>query len=186
MWERFNLYLIWYRQVNKWNVSDGHDTMLKLKVVFAQPSQVREKGHWILIKLIPTHTHSHIMFNPIQSPSCKSSETWKMSTLKIRKRMGKTFQNEITSEIDWNSFFSFLSSSESFHKHPMEIDLTQACVGELNTTIRGDINWPIIYGIGVNTRTGEIFPATFPDKGPDIHLRFVCWLHSMFSFTVAN
>ncbi|XP_052567450.1 protein N-terminal asparagine amidohydrolase-like, partial [Culex pipiens pallens] len=59
----------------------------------------------------------------------------------------------------------------SFHKHPLEIDLTQACVGELNTILRGDINWPIIYGIGVNVKTGEIFPATFPDKGPDLQLR---------------
>lgn len=55
----------------------------------------------------------------------------------------------------------------------MEIDLTQACVGELNTTMRGDLNWPIVYGVGVNTRSGEIFPATFPDKGPDIQLRYV-------------
>ena len=61
--------------------------------------------------------------------------------------------------------------AESFHKHPMEIDLTQACVGELNTILRGDINWPIIYGIGVNTKSGEIYPATFPEKGPDIQLR---------------
>lgn len=71
------------------------------------------------------------------------------------------------------SFFSsLLTHSETFHKHPMEIDLTQACVGELNTTVRGgDTNWPIVYGVGVNTRSGEIFPATFPDKGPDIQLR---------------
>lgn len=48
---------------------------------------------------------------------------------------------------------------ESFHKHPMEIDLTQACIGEVNTILRGDTNWPIIYGIGVNTKTGEIFPG---------------------------
>lgn len=59
----------------------------------------------------------------------------------------------------------------SFHKHPMEIDLTLACVGELNTTIRGGIHWPIIYGVGVNTKSGEIFPANFPDKGPDQALR---------------
>lgn len=50
-------------------------------------------------------------------------------------------------------------SLESFHKHPMEIDLTQACIGEVNTILRGDTNWPIIYGIGVNTKTGEIFPG---------------------------
>lgn len=53
----------------------------------------------------------------------------------------------------------------------MEIDLTQACVGELNTILRGETNWPIIYGVGVNIKTGEIFPAAFPDKGPDLQLR---------------
>lgn len=53
----------------------------------------------------------------------------------------------------------------------MEIDLTQACVGELNTILRGETNWPIIYGVGVNIKTGEIFPASFPDKGPDLQLR---------------
>lgn len=62
-------------------------------------------------------------------------------------------------------------SIESFHKLPMEIDLTQACVGELNTILRGETNWPIIYGVGVNIKTGEIFPASFPDKGPDLQLR---------------
>lgn len=61
--------------------------------------------------------------------------------------------------------------TESFHKHPLEIDLTQACVVELNTILRNEINWPIVYGVGVNIRTGEIFPATFPDKGPEVALR---------------
>lgn len=37
--------------------------------------------------------------------------------------------------------------------------------------MRGEINWPIIYGIGFNIKTGEIFPATYPDKGPDLQLR---------------
>lgn len=41
----------------------------------------------------------------------------------------------------------------------------------MNTIIRGDINWPIIYGVGFNIKTGEIFPATYPDKGPDLQLR---------------
>lgn len=73
-------------------------------------------------------------------------------------------------------FFSFSNKQqrekiESFHKLPMEIDLTQACVGELNTILRGETNWPIIYGVGVNIKTGEIFPASFPDKGPDLQLR---------------
>lgn len=61
--------------------------------------------------------------------------------------------------------------SAAFHKQPVEIDLTLCCVGELNTTVRGGIHWPVIYGIGLNVKTGEIFPATFPDKGPDQALR---------------
>ncbi|XP_037951967.1 protein N-terminal asparagine amidohydrolase-like, partial [Teleopsis dalmanni] len=65
----------------------------------------------------------------------------------------------------------FYSIMQSFHKHHLEIDLTQACVGDLNTIVRGDINFPIIYGVGVNINTGEIFPATFPERGPDRQLR---------------
>ncbi|XP_017839964.1 protein N-terminal asparagine amidohydrolase isoform X2 [Drosophila busckii] len=65
----------------------------------------------------------------------------------------------------------FYSIMQSFHKHHLEIDLTQACVGELNTMLRGEINCPIIYGVGVNIKTGEIFPASFADRGPDRQLR---------------
>lgn len=65
----------------------------------------------------------------------------------------------------------FYNIMHAFHRQIMEIDLTMACVGELNTTIRAGIHWPILYGIGVNVKTGEIFPATFPDKGPDVALR---------------
>ena len=46
-----------------------------------------------------------------------------------------------------------------------------ACICHLNNSLRGGINWPVIYGIGVNVKTGELFPATFTDKGPDIPLR---------------
>ncbi|ENN76949.1 hypothetical protein D910_07082 [Dendroctonus ponderosae] len=65
----------------------------------------------------------------------------------------------------------FINLMTSFHKQPMEIDLTLACIGQLNTTIRGGISWPLIYGVGINIKTGEIFPATFPDKGPESSLR---------------
>lgn len=34
----------------------------------------------------------------------------------------------------------------------------------------------MIYGVGVNVKTGEIFPATFPDKGPDQALRCARYL----------
>jgi len=64
-----------------------------------------------------------------------------------------------------------LSLLHAFHKQPVEIDLLTCCVCEMNSTNRGGIHWPAIYGIGVNVKTGEIFPANFPDKGPEIPLR---------------
>uniref|UniRef100_A0A8D0FG69 N-terminal asparagine amidase n=1 Tax=Strix occidentalis caurina TaxID=311401 RepID=A0A8D0FG69_STROC len=42
---------------------------------------------------------------------------------------------------------------------------------ELNDREEKDIHFPIIYGIAVNVKTAEIFPATFPEKGPDEDLR---------------
>ncbi|XP_046660426.1 protein N-terminal asparagine amidohydrolase isoform X2 [Homalodisca vitripennis] len=65
----------------------------------------------------------------------------------------------------------FYSLMHSFHKQVIEIDLVLACIGELNTIVRNGVHWPILYGAGVNVKTGEIFPATFPDKGPEQALR---------------
>lgn len=65
----------------------------------------------------------------------------------------------------------FYSIIQAFQRHPVEIDLTLCCVGELNTTVQNNINWPILYGIGINTKSGVIFPAKFTDKGPEIDLR---------------
>ena len=77
------------------------------------------------------------------------------------------------------AFFFFETKSifiAVFHKHPMEIDLILACVGDLNTTMHCGILWPVIGGIGINVKTGELFPATFPDKGPDRPLRCARYL----------
>lgn len=65
----------------------------------------------------------------------------------------------------------FFNLMHAFQKQPIEIDLTMACIGELNTTVRSGRQWPILFGAGVNVKTGEIFPATFPDKGPEQALR---------------
>lgn len=59
----------------------------------------------------------------------------------------------------------------ALHKQPVNLHLVTACVCELNNVLRGNLNWPTIYGIGVNIKSGEIFPATFPDKGPELPLR---------------
>ncbi|CAM1318695.1 NTAN1 (predicted) [Pycnogonum litorale] len=57
------------------------------------------------------------------------------------------------------------------HKLPAEIHLVTMCTCEMNNTMRGSVHYPVIYGIGVNLSSGEIFSATFPDKGPDLPLR---------------
>lgn len=41
----------------------------------------------------------------------------------------------------------------------------------MNNTVRGGVNLPIVTGIAVYVKTGEIFPASFVDKGPDVPLR---------------
>lgn len=156
----------------RWNSSRTREktTMLKLKMSIFTPSTTCERT----LNINQTDLLLLLSFNHMQILKCE-----KCARFPPEIEYMETLWREIIM-IGKFSHFSSLSP-ESFHKHPMEIDLTQACVGELNTTIRGEINWPIIYGIGVNTRTGEIFPATFPDKGPDIHLRFASIAYILFS-----
>ena len=58
------------------------------------------------------------------------------------------------------------------HKNRIEMDLETCCIGDLCTLHRNGIAWPIVYGIGVNVKTGDIFPAQFTDKGPDMDIRY--------------
>uniref|UniRef100_A0A670JSG7 N-terminal asparagine amidase n=1 Tax=Podarcis muralis TaxID=64176 RepID=A0A670JSG7_PODMU len=44
-------------------------------------------------------------------------------------------------------------------------------ITELNDRQEKGKHLPFIYGIAANVKTGEIFHATFPDKGPDVDLR---------------
>lgn len=64
-----------------------------------------------------------------------------------------------------------LSLLNAFQKSPYEVDLVTCCLGDLNTIVRAGMAWPVVYGLGVNTETGQLFPATFPDKGPELSLR---------------
>ncbi|XP_049874609.1 protein N-terminal asparagine amidohydrolase isoform X2 [Pectinophora gossypiella] len=59
----------------------------------------------------------------------------------------------------------------SFHRLTVEIDLTLACCCELNTALGGGSPAPLVTGVGVDIRAGDLFPATFPDKGPELPLR---------------
>ena len=62
--------------------------------------------------------------------------------------------------------------AEMMHKNRIEMDLETCCIGDLCTLHRNGIAWPIVYGIGVNVKTGDIFPAQFTDKGPDMDIRY--------------
>ncbi|CAL1535604.1 unnamed protein product [Lymnaea stagnalis] len=56
-------------------------------------------------------------------------------------------------------------------KSPHAIHLVTACITHHNTVYRNKIPFPVVYGLAVNVKTGELHPASFPDKGPDIPLR---------------
>lgn len=71
----------------------------------------------------------------------------------------------------FSSIFSFFLT-EMLHKNRCDLDLETCCIGDLCTLNRNGIAWPIIYGIGVNVKTGEIFPAQFSEKGPDMDIRY--------------
>nr|XP_054499491.1 protein N-terminal asparagine amidohydrolase isoform X3 [Agelaius phoeniceus] len=64
-----------------------------------------------------------------------------------------------------------LRHTGAFDLQPEDVHLVTFCVTELNDREEQDIHFPIIYGIAVNVKTAEIFPATFPVKGPDEDLR---------------
>jgi len=60
-------------------------------------------------------------------------------------------------------------SAIHYHKRYFGIDIF--CVGEMATEMRDDIRLPKISGVGIDTKSGDIFPAVFSDKGPDMDLR---------------
>ncbi|XP_060774888.1 protein N-terminal asparagine amidohydrolase [Neoarius graeffei] len=59
----------------------------------------------------------------------------------------------------------------AFQKQKEEIHLETCCITDMNDVVTDGIHRPIIYGIGVNVKTGEVFPAAFPHKGPAEDLR---------------
>ena len=59
---------------------------------------------------------------------------------------------------------SLISQSEHLH-------LQTACITDQNNTIKDGINFPVIYGLAVDVKSGRIYPASFPDQGPDTSLR---------------
>ncbi|XP_054856629.1 protein N-terminal asparagine amidohydrolase-like [Eublepharis macularius] len=59
----------------------------------------------------------------------------------------------------------------AFDRLQDDIHLVTFCVTELNDRQEKGNHFPYIYGIAANVKTGEIFHAFFPDKGPEEDLR---------------
>ncbi|OCT64075.1 N-terminal asparagine amidase L homeolog isoform X1 [Xenopus laevis] len=75
--------------------------------------------------------------------------------------------------IDSKQYSQTLSSElfSAFDNVLDEVHLLTCCVSELNDKEEDGIHYPIIYGIAVNVKTGQIFKATLQNRGPDEDLR---------------
>ncbi|XP_072124938.1 protein N-terminal asparagine amidohydrolase isoform X1 [Mobula birostris] len=60
---------------------------------------------------------------------------------------------------------------EALNSQSEKIHLETYCVTELNDVKQQNTHWPVIYGIAVDVKTGDIFQATFPERGPDEDIR---------------
>ncbi|XP_062244898.1 protein N-terminal asparagine amidohydrolase isoform X2 [Platichthys flesus] len=59
----------------------------------------------------------------------------------------------------------------AFHKQKEDIHLETCCITEMNDVVVDGNHRPIVYGIGVNVKTGDLFPSSFSHKGPAEELR---------------
>ncbi|XP_057700365.1 protein N-terminal asparagine amidohydrolase [Corythoichthys intestinalis] len=59
----------------------------------------------------------------------------------------------------------------AFHQLKDDIHLETCCITEMNDVVINAVHRPAVYGVGVNVKTGKVFPAAFPCKGPAEDLR---------------
>ncbi|KAM9817755.1 protein N-terminal asparagine amidohydrolase isoform X1 [Syngnathus typhle] len=59
----------------------------------------------------------------------------------------------------------------AFQQLPDDIHLQTCCITEMNDIVINAVHRPAVYGVGVNVKTGKVFPANFPYKGPAEDLR---------------
>ncbi|XP_077131230.1 protein N-terminal asparagine amidohydrolase isoform X1 [Ranitomeya variabilis] len=60
---------------------------------------------------------------------------------------------------------------KAFHQQAEDVHLVTLCVTDINDRKEDGIHLPIIYGLAVNVKTGEICKAKFEDRQPDEDLR---------------
>ncbi|XP_026158650.1 protein N-terminal asparagine amidohydrolase [Mastacembelus armatus] len=59
----------------------------------------------------------------------------------------------------------------AFQNQTEDVHLETCCITEMNDTVVDGNHKPVVYGIGVNVKTGDVFPASFTHKGPAEELR---------------
>ena len=64
-----------------------------------------------------------------------------------------------------------IKTLNAFNNTSEEIHLETCCICDLNNEVRNGINFPVIYGLAINVKTGDIYRGTFLDHGPDMPLR---------------
>ncbi|XP_064638295.1 protein N-terminal asparagine amidohydrolase-like [Lineus longissimus] len=59
----------------------------------------------------------------------------------------------------------------AFSTFEENVHLLTACITDLNNVKKNGVDFPVIYGLAVDVKTGDIFQANFPEKGPDMDIR---------------
>ncbi|XP_061888934.1 protein N-terminal asparagine amidohydrolase [Entelurus aequoreus] len=67
-------------------------------------------------------------------------------------------------ELSLNILVAFQQQNEDIH-------LETCCITEMNDVVINAVHRPAVYGVGINVKTGKVFPAAFPCKGPGEKLR---------------
>lgn len=59
----------------------------------------------------------------------------------------------------------------AFQLQSTDIHLRTLCCSEVNNVVKDGQDWPVLYGVAINVKSGAIFPAEFEDKGAEPDLR---------------
>ncbi|KAG7214526.1 hypothetical protein INR49_023041 [Caranx melampygus] len=73
--------------------------------------------------------------------------------------------------VQQREFAATTPADTAFQKQKEDIHLETCCITEMNDVVVDGNHKPIVYGIGVNVKTGEVFPSSFTHKGPAEELR---------------
>lgn len=110
-----------------------------------------------------TWTEVPLIINAVTSSS-SSSSTVKDGRLELHLVGGFDDDRRISHSLSLNIL-------AAFHKQKEEIHLETCCITDMNDVIKEGIHRPVVYGIGVNVKTGHVFPASFTCRGPAEELR---------------